>query len=116
MFDSGFSGLMPPPYYAVVFSSEHDDPGYGGAAQRMIGPARQQPGFLGAESARGDDGPGISASYWRSEEAIRAWRRHAGHAATRERGRRDWYECYALRVAKVERAYGWNRPAETDAP
>lgn len=110
MFDSGFSGLPPPPYYAVVFSSQRtdrDDPGYGAAAERMIELARQQPGFLGVESARGGDGFGITVSYWQSEEAIRDWRRHAEHAATRERGRRDWYVRYALRVAKVERAYGW---------
>jgi len=48
-------------------------------------------------------------SYWRDEAAILAWRRQAEHVETRARGRADWYERYELRVAKVERAYGWTR-------
>ena len=32
----------------------------------MLELARQQPGFLGVESARGEDGFGITVSYWSS--------------------------------------------------
>ena len=71
--------------------------------------AARQPGYLGAESARDDSGFGITVSYWRDEAAIRAWKHQAEHAATRDRGRADWYERYELRVARVERAYGWTR-------
>lgn len=105
----GFAALPPPPYYAVIFSSRRnadDEAGYGEAAQRMVELAAQQPGFLGVESTRGDDGFGITVSYWESEEAIAAWKRQAEHAATRAYGRQHWYEHYELRVAKVERAYG----------
>ena len=66
---------------------------------------QQQPGFLGAESARGADGLGITVAYFDSEENIRRWRNHTEHAATRERGKREWYEHFEVRVAKVERAY-----------
>ena len=107
--EEAFARLPQPPYYAVIFSSQrngHDDAGYGEAAQRMVELAAQQPGFLGVESARGADGFGITVSYWESEEAIAAWRRHAEHAATRAHGRVHWYDQYELRVAKVERAYG----------
>ena len=48
-----------PPYFAVIFTSVRtaDDPeGYAKAAQRMSELARQQPGFLGEESARGEEG------------------------------------------------------------
>src|SRR3546814_13547210 len=75
-----FANLPAPPYYAVVFSSLRrggDDDGYVAAAGRMVELAREQPGFLGVESTRGADGFGITVSYWESEEAIRAWRRHA---------------------------------------
>lgn len=100
------------PCYAVIFSSQRNDQdkaGYGESAQRMLELAQAQPGYLGAESARGDDGFGITVSYWESEAAILAWRDHAEHAATRERGRKAWYQHYELRVAKVERSYGWSR-------
>lgn len=106
---ASFATLPPPPYYAVVFSSQRspgDDAGYAEAAQRMVELAAQQPGFLGVESARGSDGFGITVSYWRDEAAIAAWKRQADHAATRAYGREHWYDHFKLRVAKVERAYG----------
>ena len=105
-----FADLPEPPYYAVVFSSQRnnaDGEGYAAAAERMLELAAQQPGFLGAESVRDAAGFGITVSYWRDEAAIRAWKHQAEHAATRARGRADWYERYELRVARVERAYGW---------
>jgi heme-degrading monooxygenase HmoA len=100
-----------PPYYAVIFSSLRNDAdaqGYAQAAERMLALAAQQPGYLGVESARGEDGFGITVSYWEIEQAIAAWRMHAEHAAVREQGRRDWYAHYELRVARVERAYGFH--------
>ena len=106
-----FAALPRPPYYAVIFSSRRrdgGDDGYAAAADRMVALAREQPGFLGVESTRCADGFGITVSYWESEEAIRDWRRHAEHAATRERGRERWYAHFELRIAKVERAYGWD--------
>lgn len=101
-----FANTPEPPYYAVIFSSlrRAGDEGYAAMAERMVELAARQPGFLGAESARGADGFGITVSYWESEAAIAAWREHAEHRLAREMGRRTWYEHYALRVAKVERA------------
>ena len=101
-----------PPYYAVIFASVRtasDDEGYGKAAERMAQLASAQPGYLGVDSVRDGNGVGITVSYWSSEEAIAAWRRHAEHTITREQGRKNWYQQYELRVAKVERAYGFKR-------
>ena len=101
-----------PPYYAVIFASvrtESDDEGYGKAAERMAQLASAQPGYLGVDSVRGANGVGITVSYWSSEEAIVAWRRNAEHTLVREQGRKNWYAEYELRVAKVERAYGFKR-------
>ncbi|MGC5701316.1 antibiotic biosynthesis monooxygenase [Pseudomonas sp. NFXW11] len=98
-----------PPYYAVIFSSQRrePDPAYDQAAERMLELARQQPGFLGVESARGSDGFGITVSYWRDEAAILAWKHQAEHSATRERGRSHWYQSFHTRVSRVERAYSF---------
>lgn len=104
-----FARLPKPPYYAVIFSSTHRAdaaPGYGETAQRMVELAQQQPGYLGIESTRGEDGFGITVSYWDSEEAIRNWKQQLDHADARRQGRERWYQHYELRVAKVERAYG----------
>jgi heme-degrading monooxygenase HmoA len=103
-----------PPYYAVVFTSIRtptDPAGYAVTADRMVELARQQPGFLGIESARGTDGLGITVSYWLSEEAIRAWHEQAEHRLAQAAGREKWYAAYELRVARVERAYGLHNSA-----
>ena len=97
-----------PPYYAVIFTNQlkDDAPGYAETADRMVALAREQPGFLGLESVRDAGGLAITVSYWSSEEAIVNWRQNAEHRVAREQGRERWYEWFALRVAKVERAYG----------
>lgn len=99
-----------PPYYAVIFTSTttNDTGGYAEAATRMIELAAEQTGFLGVDSAR-EDGLGITVSYWESEDAIEAWKRHAEHSVIRDTGRSQWYDAYELRVARVERAYDWRR-------
>lgn len=105
----GFATLPAPPYYAVIFSSQRsaeDEAGYHAAAERMLELVREQPGFLGSESARGADGFGITVAYFETEAAIAAWRNHPEHALARSEGHRLWYRHFEQRVAKVERAYG----------
>src|SRR5262245_59736047 len=100
----------PPPYYTVIFSSTRTDvdEGYAATAERMVDLANQQPGFLVVESAR--DGIGISVSYWKSEHAIREWHENAEHQLAQREGYRVWYKSFRLRVAKVERAYEFEKP------
>jgi heme-degrading monooxygenase HmoA len=108
--DDRLATTPPTPYYAVIFASvrtAHDDEGYARAADRMAQLASEQPGYLGLDSVRDATGVGITVSYWSSEAAIAAWRRNAEHTITREQGRKSWYTQYELRVAKVERAYGF---------
>lgn len=97
--------------YAVVFTSERTagDDGYAQTSEEMVALASAQPGFLGVESARGEDGLGITVSYWRDEGAIRAWRAHADHLVAQRAGRRRWYRAYRVRVCRVEREYGFER-------
>jgi heme-degrading monooxygenase HmoA len=115
----GFAPRPQPPYYAVVFTSLRtgdDAEGYAAMAELMMGLAAEQPGYLGVESTRGEDGLGITVSYWRDSDDIVAWRRHAEHAAARNDGRALWYQHYELRVARVERAYGWDKGQGGAAP
>lgn len=106
-----------PPYYAVIFSSSRTegDHGYAAVADRMLELAAEQPGFLGAESARSANGFGITVSYWATAEAIVAWKQHTEHKAAQEAGKRGWYSEYQVRIARVERAYGANRELQAAA-
>ncbi|WP_010582897.1 antibiotic biosynthesis monooxygenase family protein [Schlesneria paludicola] len=102
-----------PPYYAVIFSSvrtDVDDSGYAEMAQRMEQLAREQPGFLKIESVRDENGLGITISYWKTLEAISAWRQHAEHRVAQERGKSTWYQSFELQICRVERAATFHRP------
>src|SRR5689334_24513763 len=92
-----------PLYYAVVFTSERSegDRGYNLMSEKMAALAAEQPGFLGAESARNSDGLGITVSYWESTEAIENWKTNAEHRIAQETGKKVWYSGYMLRIAKV---------------
>jgi heme-degrading monooxygenase HmoA len=102
---------MEKPYYAVIFTSERTegDHGYEAMAKQMVELASQQPGFLGVESVRDENGIGITVSYWDSLEAIQQWKAHAVHQIAQEKGKQQWYGRYSVRVCKVEREYGFEK-------
>lgn len=98
--------LPRPPYYAVIFSSQRTatEDGYAEMADRMEALGSQQPGFLGIESCRDANGRGMTVSYWRDLESIRAWRDVAEHRVAQEKGRSHWYSSYELKICRVESA------------
>jgi len=106
MSDSRLARTPQPPYYAVIFTSIRTagDHGYAETSDRMVELASGQPGFLGIESVRDAQGTGITVSYWTSTEAIAAWKAQAEHQLAQQRGRREWYQQYEIRIARVERA------------
>ena len=100
----------PERYFAVIFTAQRSLSGddiYDITADRMVLLARRQPGFLGVESVRGDDGIGITVSYWVDRDAIANWRQQAEHLAAQALGRQEFYDWYRVRVAEVvaERAF-----------
>ncbi|MFF2849894.1 antibiotic biosynthesis monooxygenase family protein [Streptomyces sp. NPDC058001] len=105
-----------PPYYAVVFTSVRTDGdnGYGETADRMEELVQEIPGFLGMDIARTPGGLGVTVGYFRDEDAIKEWRAVLDHRAAQSRGRAEWYERYAVHVAKVERSYAFERGHAVD--
>lgn len=104
---SRFAPLPKPPYYAVIFAAQRttSEQGYGEMADQMGKLAALQPGYLGVESTRDQDGFGITVSYWADEAALKGWKQVSQHMLAQKLGKTRWYEHYSLRVAKVERAY-----------
>ena len=100
---------MQTPYYAVIFTSKRTelDDNYAEIALKMEVLAKQQPGFLGVESARNEIG--ITVSYWESLEAIANWKQNLDHLDAQFLGRQKWYENYVVRIAKVEKEYSFER-------
>lgn len=96
-----------PPYYAVIFPSLQNENvnGYSEMAVRMLELAKERSGYLGMDSTRGEDGLGITVSYWKDEASILAWKKQVEHEGAQRLGRERWYRDYQVHVAKVERTY-----------
>jgi heme-degrading monooxygenase HmoA len=73
-------------------------------------------GFVSIERFQSLATPGklLSLSFWRDEEAVRAWRNLEGHRRAQAQGRSGVFSDYRLRVASVIRDYGLND--REDAP
>ena len=71
-------------------------------------------GFISVDRFESIYEPGklLSLSFWRDEDAVRAWRNHAEHRATQALGRSGVFRDYRLRIAAVARDYGLNERAE----
>jgi len=65
-------------------------------------------GFVSVERFQSLSDPGkvLSLSFWRDEEAVRAWRQLEAHRAAQQQGRAGVFADYRLRVAQVQRDYG----------
>ncbi len=98
--------------WVTIFKSHlmSDDDGYEAMAQRMAALVSGRDGFLGMDSARGDDGVGITLCYWESLEAIEAWGRDPEHREAQRIGLERWYDQTTLRIANVQRSSEYTRP------
>ena len=99
-----FDNTWPDRYFAAIFTTQRSQSGdavYEIMTSRMVALAQQQQGFLGLESVRGDDGIGITVSYWTDHEAIQNWGRQAEHLSIQAMGRQEFYHWYRIRIAEV---------------
>ena len=111
----------PKRYFAVIFTAQRSLSGddiYDITVDRMVLLAQRQPGFLGVESVRGDDGIGITVSYWVDRAAITNWRQQAEHLTAQALGRQEFYDWYRIRVAEVvsERSFIAGNIVENSGP
>lgn len=78
-------------------------------------------GFISIERFQSLTTPGkvLSLSFWRDEEAVKAWRNVGEHRTAQAKGRNRIFEDYRLRVAGVIRDYGMTErdqvPADSHA-
>jgi len=99
------------PYYAVIFSSLKSDSlqGYEEAAQRMEVLSAAQPGYLGMVHSVTDEGISVTTSYWQDLASLSAWKAQPEHLLAQQMGKEHWYDEYTIEIARIERAYCWER-------
>jgi heme-degrading monooxygenase HmoA len=98
---------------AVIFEGEpHEGQSqtYLDAAARLRPILEKIDGFVSIERFQSLTNPGklLSLSYWRDEEAVKAWRNQGAHRLTQEQGRNGVFAGYSINVAQVLRRYGMN--------
>jgi len=71
-------------------------------------------GFISVERFQSLTEPNklLSLSFWRDEEAVKAWRNQAHHRAGQAQGRAGVFADYRLRIAATIRDYGMNERAQ----
>ena len=94
-----------PPYYAVIFTSvrTEGDNGYNEMSEKIEALVKNQPGYLGMESARKDIG--ITVCYWKDLDSIKKWSGNLEHQVAKKEGKKSWYASYKVRISKVEIEY-----------
>ena len=106
---------------AVIFEVV---PAQGGGRERYLEIAaslrpvlEQVDGFISVERFQSLTDPDkvLSLSFFRDEEAVRAWRNLGEHRAAQSRGRGGVFTDYRLRIAEVSRDYGLRERAQAPA-
>ena len=74
-------------------------------------------GFISVERFQSIANPGrfLSLSFWRDEDAVKAWRNTLPHRQGQHEGRESVLANYRLRVASVLRDYGLNERDQAPA-
>ncbi len=75
-------------------------------------------GFLGEQPCRNirDEKRFVTLFYFRDRESIRAWRRDADHIRIQRMGKEKIFAWYRIRIAEIERQYGFNEPEGSGLP
>lgn len=106
---------------AVIFEVV---PAKGGGRERYLEIAaslrpvlEQVDGFISVERFQSLTDPDkvLSLSFFRDEEAVRAWRNLGEHRAAQGQGRGGVFSDYRLRIAEVSRDYGLRKRAQAPA-
>ncbi len=96
---------------AVIFEVQPAEAGrdaYFEIAGELKKSLMQMDGFISVErfQSLADPGRFLSLSFWRDEVSVAAWKNHLLHRRAQERGKKELFESYRLRVAHVMRDYG----------
>lgn len=90
--------------YIVIFKAilKSLDENYYQTAERMRELALKDYGCVQVDSVCDGDRE-ITLSYWKSEEAILAWKNNPEHLRAQKLGVSQWYESYQVEVVKLNR-------------
>ena len=80
-----------------------DGEAYDRHAQALYDIVRTMPGFVSSEDFVGESGDRLAVILFQDDETLAAWRNHPVHREAQERGRREYYEFYDIKICSVDR-------------
>ncbi len=100
-----------------VWPAEGQSQNYLDLAAEMKSEVMKIDGFISVERFQSLTDPSklLSISFWRDEEAVKAWRNLPAHRRTQSKGRAGLFSDYRLKVLSVIRDYGMTDRAEAPA-
>lgn len=99
-----------------VWPAEGQSQNYLDLAAEMKSEVMKIDGFISVERFQSLTDPSklLSISFWRDEQAVKAWRNLPAHRRTQSKGRAGLFSDYRLKVLSVIRDYGMTD--RTEAP
>ncbi len=76
-------------------------------AEALRGDLAGVDGFISVERFESVSTPGkyVSLSFWRDEQAVKTWRRHADHQSAQRLGKDEIFADFKITVTEVRRSY-----------
>ena len=104
---------------AVIFevqSQKNKEHEYFDIAANLSSELHEMSGFISVERFKSMNSPDkfLSLSFWENENAISEWRNAKNHRSAQQKGRKQIFTNYRIRVASVIRDYNIN--ARSTAP
>ncbi len=111
------SPVEPSQQVAVIFEVKPKSTGkdeYLRIAQALKEQLQQAQGLISAErfSSLVEEGKLLSLSIWQDMESVNQWRNQLQHRMGQEKGYRELFERYTIRVALIQREYSITKRAQ----
>jgi pimeloyl-ACP methyl ester carboxylesterase/heme-degrading monooxygenase HmoA len=115
--DKKFKGEKPIAVIFEVIPAKDRKQNYLDVAASLKPELEKIDGFISIERYESLNNPGkiLSLSFWKNEDAVAKWRNMEHHRLAQERGRKEIFSDYRLRVVSVIRDYGMFNRAEAPA-
>ncbi len=94
----------PKEYYSLIYTTQRKDSSYvqyDELAKNFLQLIQKQPGFLGIEIVREENGLGVNISYWKNYQSIINWYKIEDEQIYQPFKREKFYIWYQRRVSRI---------------
>ena len=104
---------LKPPFFAAILNEHMQPKSFDDEitpSDEMVSIAPSQPGFLGLETTRDENGKGIIVSYWTDLRSEKAWEHRGDNEIRNQFGGKTLEQTCAIRISKIEHQIGSEKP------